>query len=101
MPSLGCLGDSRCALESTGESQVASWFVRVMILGGLSGDLYFVTLVALITLARTCAPNPVPVTYLRVTPYLKYHMCSRVQQRRQAMLLLWQHKCTPLGVQIL
>ena len=53
MPSLGCPGNSRCALASTGASQVANWFVGVIILGGPSGDLQLVTLVALIALART------------------------------------------------
>ena len=55
MPSLGCPGNSRCALASTGASQVANWFVGVIILGGPSGDLQLVTLVALIALARTYA----------------------------------------------
>ena len=54
MPTLGRLGDSRCALTSTGATQVAHyWCFRVIILGGPSGDLQLVTLVALIALART------------------------------------------------
>ena len=53
LPSVGCPGDIRCALASTGASQVANWFVWVIILGGPSGDLQLVTLVALIALART------------------------------------------------
>ena len=53
VPSLGCLGDSRCALVSTGASQVANQFVRMILLGSPLGDLQLVTLVALITLART------------------------------------------------
>ena len=53
MPRLRRLGDSGCALASTGAPQVANWFVRVIILGGLSGDLQLITLVVLIALART------------------------------------------------
>ena len=53
MPSLGCPGDSRYALASIGASQVANWFVGVIKLGGPSGDLQSVTLVALIALARS------------------------------------------------
>ena len=56
VPSLRCLGDSRCALVGTGASQVANRCVQVMILGGPLGDLgdlQLVTLVVLIALART------------------------------------------------
>ena len=67
MPRLGRLGDSRCALASTGAPQVASWFVRVIILGGPSGNLQLVTLGALIALARTYGVNGTSESYLRVS----------------------------------
>ena len=38
---------------STGASQVANQFVRMILLGSPSGDVQLVTLVALIALART------------------------------------------------
>ena len=50
VPSLGCGGNSRCALVSTGALQVANQFVRMIALGSPSGDLQLVTLVALIAL---------------------------------------------------
>ena len=66
MPSLGCLGDSRCTLVGTGASQVANWFVGMIILNGPSGDLQLVTLVALIALARTYG------VYLRTQHHLNH-----------------------------
>ena len=89
MPSLGCPGDSRYALASIGASQVANWFVGVIKLGGPSGDLQLVTLVALIALARTFG------VYLRILCLVSERLTLELSSLVPCGEIFLRYTCVP------